>query len=175
MDASTRLVALIAAVYGLLFAVAVIGKADNWRSWSRAMRGFLPGRPAIAAVAVVAVPVVEAVVAGTTFFFPKLGLVAAGAVLVLFAAVVAVLQTRHRGEECNCFGALATSRISPALVGRNAIAAAVALAVGVASWRLEVPRLAATHFLVLILVGSLLVIAVEFRNFLRVREREVSG
>jgi hypothetical protein len=175
MDASSRLVALISAAYGLLFAFAVLAKADGWRAWSRAMGTFVPGRPRIAAAAVIVVPLVEALVAALAFALPKLGLLAAGAVLAAFALVVAVLQSRHRGEECNCFGALATSRIDPMLIVRNALAAAVALTVGIASRGTDVQPLPATSVLALILVGSVLAIGLEFRNLLRLREQRLSA
>jgi hypothetical protein len=175
MDASGRLVALIAAVYGLLFGVAVFGKVDGWRSWSRALNGFLPGRPRVAALTLVAVPFTEAVVVVLTLGFPKLGLLAAAGVLAVFAVVVAALRSRHQDEECNCFGAIATSRISATLVARNAIASAFAIAVGVAAWGVDVPRLRPTHVLVLILLGSILTIGGQFRNFVHVQQRRLSG
>lgn len=175
MDAPDRVVALIAAVYGLLFAFAVLAKADGWRAWCRAMEAFLPSSPRLVAMAVVAVPTVEAGVAGLAFAFPKLGLLSAAAVLFAFAVVVAVLQSRHRGAECNCFGGLSTSRIEPALIVRNVLAAAIASGIAVGGWRADVSPLPATYFVALILVGSLVVIGLEYKNLLRVREQRLGA
>jgi hypothetical protein len=102
-------------------------------------------------------------------------LIAAGALLLVFALVVAVLQPRHQDMECSCFGAVASSRISKSLVARDAVAALAAIAVAIAAWTLDVPRLAAADFLVLLVLGSMLLVGAEFRRFVHIKDRRLEA
>jgi hypothetical protein len=100
------------------------------------------------------------------FALPKVGLLAAGALLAAFAAAVAVLQRRHAGAECNCFGAVAPTRIGRSLVARNVVLSAVALGTAGVGWSVEVARLSASEYVAVALLGSLLFVAAQFRTFL---------
>jgi hypothetical protein len=175
MPSSGQLVAVLAAAYGFLFAFAGLGKVDGWRSWTQAINGFLPTHTRIAAVARVTIPLAEAGVAALCIAFPRLGLVAASSVLAAFGVIVAFLQAHHRGAECNCFGAVASSRISKALVLRDLSASGIALAAVLLAWSIRVPHLASAELGVLVLLGSLLLVALEFRTLRRIDVRRLEN
>jgi hypothetical protein len=114
--------------YGLLFVAAVLAKLDGWPSWSSAVEGWLPRRPAFARALRWVVPQLEGLAAVLAFTVPRVGLLVSALVLVLLAVGIGVLRPSHRGEECNCFGAVAASRIGAPLAARNLVLAAVAFA-----------------------------------------------
>jgi hypothetical protein len=162
---------LVAAAYSLLFAAALLGKLDSWRSWSEAVAAFVPRRPRAVAVVRFGAPLAEGAVVVLALSLPKIGLVAAGALLVVFAVAVVLLRPAHAGRECNCFGSIAPSQISLSLAARNGALAGTAFAVAIGVWNLRVSRLSPSQMLVLLLVGSLLLVCAEFRRFSRVEQR----
>jgi Methylamine utilisation protein MauE len=165
------LAGLVAAAYALLFAAALLGKVDGWPSWSEAVSGFVPRRARIATVVRFGVPPAEGAVAAVSLLQPKVGLLASGALLGIFAAVVVGLRSSHEGEECNCFGAVASSRISLGLAARNAVLAGIALGVALATRDVHVSRISTTEMLVVVLLGSLLLVFSEFRRFSQTQQR----
>lgn len=165
------LAGLVAAAYAMLFAAALLGKLDSWRLWSEAVAVFIPRRTWVTAGVRFGVPIVEGALAALTLSYPSIGLLVCGALLAVFAVVVALLQRHHDGTECNCFGSVASSQINLSLAARDAVLAGAAIAVAVAVWNLNVSRLSPSEILILLALGSLLLVSTEFRKFSQIEER----
>lgn len=119
------------ALFGLLFLVASLTKADGWRAWRELVDRLALPR-SLASSVLIGVPVAEFVTAVLCVARPHLGTAIAAMVLAFFALGVLVFSKRLSGSECACFGAISRSRISPRLAVRNALLAAIATVVALA-------------------------------------------
>jgi hypothetical protein len=112
----------------LLFLGAVLGKLDSWSQWER-LTGDFPGPVGAGRVVRVLLPVIEGSIVLLSLAFPRIGLAIGIAVLLCLAGGAWHLTKKLQGRECNCFGVIAPTRITPRLALRNA-ALAVLLAGG---------------------------------------------
>ena len=107
------------------YRLAVLTKLDEWPRWQRAIDAFVPARPA-AWLLKLGIPAAEASVVVCLLVRPRIGLIAASALLAVLALGVLVLRRSHAGARCNCFGAALEASIGVRLALRNALLAAVA-------------------------------------------------
>jgi hypothetical protein len=108
--------------FWLVFVGSVLGKLDGWSRWS-SLASALPLPRPIAATVRVLLPLVEATVAVLLLLAPAAGLVAAGALLGVFAVAVVVFARRIGPAECGCFGALTPTKLGTGLAVRDGILA----------------------------------------------------
>lgn len=152
----------IAAALGVFFLAASLGKLDTWPAWKRTLRRFIPLGVAGNAGLRVAVPTGEAGTAILLFVWPSVGLVFSGVLLLLFGGTVVILNSRHRGEECGCFGSTIRSHIGWKLAVRNFCLGAVSLIAGHLAIDLGAPALSIMQVTLALLVGLLLIAASEW-------------
>lgn len=148
----------LAAVTGVLFLIAAVGKVDAWPEWTELSRK-LSGHRSIAAGIAFGLPLAEGAVAVTCVVEPRLGLAAAAALLAALACGVLIAHRRAGAAACNCFGAIAPGELGPRLALRNG---ALALIAGTGS------RLATSHgdvslltLLSVVSIGALVVMSAE--------------
>lgn len=156
----------LAALMGIVLLVAAFGKLDAWRAWRKKTRAWFGSRVA-ATLARRLLPISEVVVAILCFVRPSVGLVAAAALLSLFAGGSAYLTVRHAGEDCGCFGALMPSRIGWALVVRNGAAAATAGGAAALALRHHVAAVDWRELMVTAFVGVLVLTSTEFNQMIK--------
>jgi hypothetical protein len=120
--------AISAGACALLFVAAVLGKLDSWAQWSR-LTDEIPGPLPLGRAVRVVVPVIESGIVVLSFAHPSIGLATAAFFLLSLAGAVWLLSRILAGRECNCFGVMAPSTITPRLAQRN-IALALLAAVG---------------------------------------------
>lgn len=149
---------------GLMFVLAALGKFDGWSEWASFARAF-PGPQIGRETLRITLPVVEAVVAALAFGDPRLGLPVAAGVLAALAVGVLVFGRFLRGQECNCFGVAAPSRIGPSLAIRNVAFAVVATAGAYAAATSALGPIPGSQILATALAGVVLLIAFELRRF----------
>jgi hypothetical protein len=155
----------IATAFALVFAVAVIGKADAWSSWTILVRRFPAPGPVIQAIRF-GIPGLEAVVVIGLFVDAPYSLVAAAALLGVFAVGVAVLSSAIGREKCNCFGAAMPTQLGPALVLRNAAMSVTAASFGAVAIRDGVAtRPSIGEAICGALIATVLLLAGEYRKF----------
>jgi hypothetical protein len=126
-----------------LLVVAVLGKALDRGGW-RILAVRAGSAHARGTALWLGVPAAELAAAGLLVAFPRAGLVAAAALLAALAAGVAHLRRTDEGAPCACFGPAVEGRIGRALVVRNAVLAAIALAAAPFAASTGPPPLAAT-------------------------------
>ncbi len=146
-----------------LLGMSALAKADSWGLWSSAVHGWLP-RWLPARLVLFGLPFAEASVAATVATHPVTGLVAATVLMAGFGLGALLLIPTQSGKDCGCFGAVAKSRIGPVLAIRNLLLAAVAWLAAQAAKRLAIRGPGVPEILILMVVGLLLVLLVEFRR-----------
>jgi hypothetical protein len=124
-------VTAVALVFFLIMLAAALAKLDGLGTWRVTVDGFFPNRHRFAAAVFVVVPAAEAMTAVMLLLSPVAGLVVGSVLLAVLGAGVLVLRSNHRGQRCNCFGAVMPSDIGTglavrdlALAGMSAVAAA---------------------------------------------------
>lgn len=150
----------------VLFLVAALGKFDSWTAWST-LTTDLPGPPVLQRAVRWTVPLAELAVSGISFVKPPAGLAAAAALLALFAAGVWFLAGRLPGHECNCFGAIAPSRLSSGLAFRNAVLAAAAASGSYLTQEARLQRLSGSSALVALVTAVIAVMVTQYRRVRR--------
>jgi hypothetical protein len=158
---------VVGGVYGVLFLAAAVGKLDSWRAWRHAVAGFVGRGRRRTAVVAFGIPLAETAAGVLALVEPGLGLAVCAVLLLLFALGVALLSTRHAGQDCRCFGALVPSEIGPRLIVRDVILGAGAGAAAYLSLGAEVQSLAAEQILLVALSGVLALSAAECVRMLR--------
>lgn len=120
----------LALALGALFVVAAQAKISDRPATARGFRalGFRATYPLA-----VAVPAVELTVAALLVIVPRVGALAAVALLGLFSAVLADRLRRGIAAPCNCFGSTDERPLSTRHLLRNGVLAASALVVALAS------------------------------------------
>jgi hypothetical protein len=116
-----------------LLAASAVGKLLSWRTSGTALRGF--GVPAALNRPAEAVLIFVEAVLAVALWVPILRVPAAlaiSALMLVYAAVVAISLLRGRHEECNCFGAFHSETASWGLVTRDVVIACAALVLGLA-------------------------------------------
>lgn len=165
-----RLIELEAAAFAGMFAVALLGKLDSWNSWRQTVRSLplpvLPESPVRFGI-----PILEGATFAALVASPRIGLAASAAVLLVFAAAVALLHSAGSNTTCNCFGAISSKPLGIGLAARNATLAVIATA-GAVGAKPHVASLPLLHVAVAISVAVLVVLLVEARR-LFVGERAV--
>lgn len=121
---------------GLVFAIGAVSKLARWREFTAIVAAYelLPARSTTAAA--VLIVTLEIGVGGALLarWAPSASAVAAAALLMAFAAAMAVNIKRGRTAlDCGCFGASMRQPLEWRLVARNVIAAGAALATAVAA------------------------------------------
>lgn len=149
--------AILPIAFALLLSGAALGKADAWRSWTESAAQFVTSgyTPFLRW----GVPVIEVAIAVLIIISPGVGLAAASALFGAFALGALLLQRRHAGVACNCFGSLSRSRMGMPLVIRNALLAALSGA-GAAVIGPDAPSLEAVE----ITTGALLAASLALAN-----------
>jgi Methylamine utilisation protein MauE len=164
MPEATR---LLAALFAVLFIGSGVSKVDGYPGWvGLVARLPLPARAR--GYVALGLPVLEVVVGVFTIIAPRLGLVVCALLLAGFSAYLTAVMPRVRDVECNCFGPVASMRIGPRLVFRNAGLAIVAGVTAALSWP-ETPRpVPVLEFASLALLAIVSVVVVEFRSLPKV-------
>jgi hypothetical protein len=154
-----------ATLYALLFAGAALGKVDAWKSWRELTQRIFARASARVALRV-GLPFVELGVAAAALLDPAVGLALAALVLGAFAGGVWVLSPRLAGERCNCFGAMVSSSLDRRLALRNGVLAAIGSALAAIAANRHVGPPSLPVFMLALLGGVTLVVALEARRFL---------
>lgn len=161
-------------VFFLIFVVAASGKVDGWQTWTSAAGSLFARWPvAVRRALIPGVPALELTVAVSIALSPRLGLAMASVTLAVFAVAVAFLLPSHRGQSCNCFGAVASSRLNARLAIQDATLAAIAAASAVAcapNFTVSLPAIGLT-----LLAGLLLVVVAEFVALVGVASGKEAG
>jgi Methylamine utilisation protein MauE len=118
------------------FGVSAIAKLDAWAFWISAVEVWLPKQVGTRPVATT-IPVLELLTSALLVASPTSGLLAAGALLAIFAIGVALIAGKRSGVACGCLGRITSGSIGFRLVLRNAILATVAGALAVAARNLR--------------------------------------
>lgn len=123
---------LVAACAAVLLIGALFGKADGWAAWARASAGWTPSwiPPWLTRDGI---PFTEAFLVVLLVATPMLGVLLGGLFFVGMGLGVFGLIGRHRGEECSCFGDIASTRLGPLLGLRNIGTGVLLILVGVTS------------------------------------------
>ena len=118
-----------------VFAVAGLAKLADREGTRTMVAGFgVPGR--VAGAVAIALPIAELTVAGLLLpaSTAAYGAISAVALLVIFSAAIAWNLARGRSPDCHCFGQLHSAPAGWWTLARNALLAAAAGLVAVASW-----------------------------------------
>lgn len=142
-------------------------KLDSWHAWKDTVRTVSPLPRRMTPPLLYGLPLVEGLTASFILLSPKMGFAAAGALLCSLAVAVLALSTKHRGQSCSCFGALAPSEISPRLAGRNAMLASVAGIGAYGAGRVGAESVPVGTLSITLLVALLVSISLQFYRFSR--------
>lgn len=111
--------ACVQALLGTFILVAAIAKLEDRDAFSRTLAAIPWVRPWLARYLSVGVPIGEVATFGLLVSAPRVGAVAALALLALFTAVIMIELVSGRRFACGCFGSVATNTVGPATVTRN--------------------------------------------------------
>jgi hypothetical protein len=164
-----------AASFGFIFVAAGVAKFDNWRDWNDTLRNLLPRRVAARGLVARALPTSEIAVGALALVRPPIGSFACGALLLGLGSSAAYFSFSHRGEACNCFGAVMPSQIGPRLAIRNIALGATALGVAWYAARRDVPGLGVLEVAAAILGGVLLLSLLGLTEFRDIASRKRQG
>jgi hypothetical protein len=166
-DAVRVLAELTAAVVAVSLLGAAAAKVEALGAWVRLVRRF-PFRPGMKLAVAVGVPVVEVAIGVLALASPPLGLSAAAALLLAFAAVLARYLGVLRGSDCHCFGRIGSSPIDTRLVVRNIVLAGLAAVAAMGAWGSGATAVPVLEIAVVAVLGLALVLTVEYRSLPKV-------
>lgn len=164
----------------LLAAILVVAAMTKLGNRRRTEADFAALALPFAGPLAVAVPLVELAVAPALLIRPRVGAIAALALLTSFTVVLAraLLVARRRGStiSCSCFGSLSRRPITSATLARNVVLIVLALS-AVTTTQLSVPSLATLVSVSLVamtavVIGQLLVVR---RQLGRIWSVELAG
>ncbi len=171
------MIPLAAGAFLILFGLSLFGKLDDWRAWSGAVSSWVlsPRLQFLRLAAQWGIPAAEGIVCVSLIVFPRVGLIEAGSFLFLLAAGVLLLMRRNADADCGCFGSLANSKLSIALVIRNATLGGLAVLAQLVENAGKVQHLQLPYLAFLAELGVLSVLIIEYRRFRRIPRHVVQG